>query len=175
MVSAAARRPLAARESWRAAAARGARGSAHSLYPMAPLARLTRRAEFLRTAGRGRRWAAPGLVLQAFTRDSQQTAGVGDEPSDAIRYGLTASRKVGSAVKRNRARRRLRALAEEILPCEGLPGTDYVLIARAATVERAYSDLRADLYQALSRVSRPRRHPRDAERNAAGKGASSGT
>ena len=142
---------------------------------MASLARLTRRAEFLRAAGRGRRWASPGLVLQAFKRDSQEAAGSSEGPVAPIRYGLTASKKVGSAVSRNRARRRLRALAEEILPCEGLPGTDYVLIARAATVERAYSDLRADLYQALSRVSRPRRHPRDAERNAAGKGASSGT
>ena len=135
---------------------------------MTALARLTRRAEFLRAAGRGRRWATPGLVLQAFNR----TEGAGSPvPATAVRYGLTASKKVGSAVRRNRARRRLRALAEEILPREGLPGTDYVLIARAATVGRAYSDLRADLYQALSRVSRPRRHPRDAGGKINAKGA----
>lgn len=174
MVFAAAKRRLAGKGSWHAAAAKGASGSARSAYSVSKLARLTRRAEFLRAAGRGRRWAAPGLVLQAFKREPDQVADR-HTPAAQVRYGLTASKKVGSAVQRNRARRRLRALAEEILPCEGLPGTDYVLIARAATVERAYSDLRADLYQALSRVSRPRRHPRDAEGKAAGKGVSSGT
>ncbi len=175
MVSAAERRPPAAKGFWPAVAPRGASGLAPSLTLMSELARLTRRADFLRAAGRGRRWAAPGLVLQAFTREPEQSEGRKKVPAATVRYGLTASKKVGSAVKRNRARRRLRALAEEILSREGLPGTDYVLIARAATVERAFSDLRADLYQALSRVSRQRRHRRNAVESAAGKGASSGT
>ncbi len=54
-----------------------------------------------------------------------------------IRYGLTASRKVGNAVTRNRARRRLRVLAHDILPRHAAPGYDYVLIARAATAPPA--------------------------------------
>ena len=92
----------------------------------------------------------PGLVLQALTRGDEDPAG------GTIRYGLTASRKVGGAVLRNRARRRLRALAREILPVAGRPGTDYVLIARAATPTRPYAALRADLERALARVARPR-------------------
>ena len=67
-----------------------------------------------------------------------------------IGFGLTASKKVGSAVRRNRARRRLRALAREILPRAGTPGTDYVLIARAGTLSRTYMELTADLRDALA-------------------------
>jgi ribonuclease P protein component len=76
---------------------------------------------------------------------------------NTIGVGFTASKKVGGAVARNRAKRRLRALAAEILPVEGRPGRDYVLIARPATVTRAFDDLRADLREALARTRRPRK------------------
>ena len=73
-----------------------------------------------------------------------------------LRVGFTASRKVGNAVIRNRAKRRLRAAAAQILPVQGSPGTDYVLIARAATAARPYGALVADLAAALRRVERSR-------------------
>ena len=72
----------------------------------------------------------------------------------AVRVGFTASRKVGNAVTRNRAKRRLRSAAALILPGKGKPGTDYVLIARASTVDRPYDALIADLEAALRRVDR---------------------
>lgn len=78
-------------------------------------------------------------------------------PDNTIGVGFTASKKVGGAVARNRAKRRLRALAAEILPAEGRPGFDYVLIARPATVTRAFDDLRADLREALARTRGPRK------------------
>lgn len=68
-----------------------------------------------------------------------------------MRVGFTASRKVGNAVVRNRAKRRLRAAAR-ILAVEGRPGTDYVLIARGATAERPFSALLEDLEAALVRI-----------------------
>ena len=71
-----------------------------------------------------------------------------------VRIGFTASRKVGNAVVRNRAKRRLRAAAAEILSRDGRPGTDYVLIARAGTEERTYAELLADLAGALRQVER---------------------
>ena len=74
--------------------------------------------------------------------------------SPGTRVGFTASRKVGNAVARNRARRRLRSLADEILAGRGEPGTDYVLIARRALLARPYGALRQDLESALSRVQR---------------------
>ena len=73
-----------------------------------------------------------------------------DVPS--VRYGLTASSKIGGAVVRNKARRRLRALATSILPLHAAQGRDYVLIARAQTPGRGFEDLRQDLIAALKKL-----------------------
>lgn len=75
-----------------------------------------------------------------------------ENSSKEIRYGLTASRKVGSAVVRNRARRRLRAAAEKVLPESGRPGYDYVLIARAQTSRIPFQQLLDDLRRGLDRL-----------------------
>lgn len=69
------------------------------------------------------------------------------------RVGYTASRKVGNAVARNRAKRRLRAVARAVIPCEGRTGWDYVLVGRpGATAALPFPDLLADLSRALARV-----------------------
>ncbi len=109
---------------------------------MAPLQRLTRRAEFLNVAAGRRKSVAPGLILQAYP----QPAG------DAVRVGFTASRKVGNAVARNRARRRLRAAAATVLSAHGASGHDYVVIARAGTLTRPYEALLDDLAVGLKRL-----------------------
>ena len=125
--------------------------------PAKQLARLKRRSEFLRAAGRGRKWATPGLVLQACKRSKSDDV---DPDLGPPRVGFTASRKVGSAVARNRARRRLRAVADQVLQETAETGTDYVLIARAGTLTRSYGDLVADLETALKRVSEARNRRR---------------
>ena len=88
-----------------------------------------------------------GLVLQARCRRSNTNI-----DSGAIRFGLTATKKIGNAVIRNRTRRRLRVLAHEILSAHGQPGYDYVLIGRAATKHRTWDGLRTDLCSALKKV-----------------------
>lgn len=109
---------------------------------------LQQRADFLRAA-QGRRQGTAGFLVQARLR--------GDGSAD-LRVGFTASKKIGNAVMRNRAKRRMRALARELLLARGAPGWDYVMVARpGATVTRDFADLRADLAGALARL-----HPRAA-------------
>ncbi len=107
---------------------------------------LTERADFLRAA-RARRKAMPGLVVQARRRAPDEA------DSATIRVGFTCSKKVGNAVARNRAKRRLRAVARAVLPEIGKPGWDYVLIGRAgATAARPFIALEGDLRAALDKL-----------------------
>lgn len=73
------------------------------------------------------------------------------------RIGFTASRKVGGAVQRNRAKRRLRALARAVMPELARPGFDYVLVARTAVLTCPYGRLEADLAAALTELARSNR------------------
>ncbi len=73
-------------------------------------------------------------------------------PANAIRVGFTVTKKVGDAVRRNRAKRRLREVARAVLPLYGVGGTDYVLIGRDGTLTRSFADLIADLRTALRKV-----------------------
>lgn len=87
----------------------------------------------------------PGFVLLVRPRDD------GDA---AMRVGFTVTKKIGGAVVRNRMKRRLRALARELLPEHGVAGADHVLIGRMGGIERDFSLLRAELLKALGRVAR---------------------
>lgn len=110
---------------------------------------LKQRRDFLACA-RGVRWAAPGVVLQARRRGPADPAG-----AEGIRVGYTCSKKLGGAVVRNRAKRRLRAAAAQVLFAEGRPGYDYVLVGRhEGTISRPFPQLLDDLRTALGRVHR---------------------
>ena len=107
---------------------------------------LRHRRDFL-AAARARHRATPGFIVQARLRTAT-------EPSPGpIRVGFTCSKKVGNAVARNRAKRRLRALARAVLPRQGVPGWDYVLIGRSGvTAARDFRAMQADLADALARL-----------------------
>jgi len=70
-----------------------------------------------------------------------------------IRVGYTVTKKVGSAVIRNRVKRRFRELARELLPEAGIAGADHVIIGRNSAVERDFAKLRSDLAKALAKVA----------------------
>lgn len=103
---------------------------------------IRKRADFL-AANRGKRYATPGFVL--LVRDRQD----GDE---AIRLGITITKKVGNAVVRNRMRRRFRELAREMLGEMGKAGADHILIGRDGGIERDFGELRKDLAKALGKL-----------------------
>lgn len=129
--------------SWRVVALRAVR----SCRPKLPAASrkleiLRKRAQFLAVASSGKRWVAPGFILQI---------GASHEAFPAIRYGLTATKKIGNAVTRNRARRRLRALAAELM-IHATSEHDYVLVARATTPLCAFADLQQDMIKGLKRM-----------------------
>lgn len=113
------------------------------------LTTLTQRADFLKAA-RGPRVATQGFILQMRRRPP-------DGPDD-IRVGFTCSKKVGNAVARNRAKRRLREIARLTLRQHGKTGVDYVLIGRAkVTATRPFDLLLADLRDALLRLHGPQK------------------
>lgn len=90
------------------------------------------------------------MMVQARQRRS-------DEAVSGIRVGFTCTKKVGNAVARNRAKRRLREVARMVLPAHGRDGWDYVLIGReGATADRLFQDLKQDLISALRKLHQNR-------------------
>lgn len=102
-------------------------------------ARLRTRRDFLRLRG-GRKTVRPGVVVQMAPSP---------DPTDQPRAGFTASRKVGNAVARNRSRRRLKEAVRHLLGQYGVPGHDYVFIARQQTAARPWTGLLDDVKSAL--------------------------
>ena len=101
---------------------------------------LKKRADFLRAA-RGIRRVEGAITLETCPSPEAQQG--------RLRVGFTASKKIGNAVARNRAKRRLRAAASQLLPLLGRGGHDYVLVARGTTVARPFPALLSDITTAL--------------------------
>ena len=103
---------------------------------------LSKRADFL-AAARARRVSRPAFTLQMRKSDA----------SEDIRVGFTCSKKLGNAVARNRAKRRLREVARLVLAKQGRKGHDYVLIGRRdTTATRPFDQLCHDLEAALAEL-----------------------
>jgi ribonuclease P protein component len=106
-----------------------------SLTSKPPLKILRKRSDFLRAA-RSKSFVTPGFILQIYSHKSDHL----------VRFGCTCSKKVGNAVARNRAKRRLREIARLVITESGEAGTDYVLIGRAReTVKLPFDKMLKDL------------------------------
>ena len=103
--------------------------------------RLRKRADFLAAARHLRR------VAGAVTLELGPTPVLARRP-ETLRLGFTATKKIGNAVERNRAKRRLRAAAYALLPLSGREGHDYVLVARAGILVRDFAALKDDIAEA---------------------------
>lgn len=109
--------------------------------------RLTIRRQFLYVA-QGRKAAGRFVLLQSRSAQDENAVRRG-----LVRYGLTASKKVGNAVMRNRARRRLRAAMMQLLAIHGVAGNDYVAVARTASVTADWPALLDDLSRLFIRLT----------------------
>ncbi|WP_170467631.1 ribonuclease P protein component [Ruegeria arenilitoris] len=114
-----------------------------------PLTVLKKRSDFLKAA-RARRQGTSSMMVQGRKRAEGEAEG--------IRVGFTCSKKVGNAVARNRAKRRLREAARAVLLAHGHADWDYVLIGRAdTTANRPYAALLGDLRYALRKIHSDRK------------------
>lgn len=112
------------------------------------LGRLKRRSDFLKAQSSGQKWVSPTIVVQ-----------IGKTAAAPGRFGLTVTKKTSkSAVIRNRIRRRLRALACDVLPGYALDGVDIVLVGRLNALEAPYETLRKDLTWCLKRLEIGKAH-----------------
>ncbi len=109
--------------------------------------RLRKRANFLAAARHMRR------VVGAVTLEMAPTPEKSRNPQ-CLRVGFTASKKIGNAVARNLAKRRLRAAAYALLPLSGRAGHDYVLVARAGILVRDFAALKDDIAEAARAAHR---------------------
>ena len=106
---------------------------------------IKKRPDFLHVTRNGHKVVKSGFVLQAAVSRRFFLTPV-------YRIGYTASKKIGNAVCRNRAKRRLRAVCRDLLPFEAVAGYDYVIIARHAALDIPYKKLYKELKFALTEI-----------------------
>src|SRR3954463_12162644 len=111
-----------------------------------PIERLKKRSEFLACA-QAPSTAKGAIVVQARPRDDARAL---------VRAGFTATKRIGGAVERNRAKRRMREAARLLLPEYAAPGVDYVIIARGGVLTRPWARLLDDVKSALIRLAAER-------------------
>ncbi|MBG0809173.1 ribonuclease P protein component [Methylosinus sp. H3A] len=112
--------------------------------------RLRKRREFLRAAASGLSRGARAFKLQAAARE-------GD--AEPPRFGFTVTKKIAGAVGRNRIRRRLKE-ALRLSGASGLPGYDYVFVARPDALTAPFPELTAQIVDGLAKL-----RPGDKSRN----------
>jgi len=105
------------------------------------LGKITKRSDYVK-ASRGRYIKTSSLFLQKVKRDDKKIP----------RYGITASKKIGKAVERNRAKRRIRHAVKEVLPKYGKNGYDYVVVATIKTNKVSWKTVLNDLEKAFREI-----------------------
>lgn len=113
------------------------------------IGRITGRPDYLAIAATGRKWVTPSFILQA----SPPPHADDDGKTRSARVGFTVSKKVGNAVKRSRARRRLKEAARLVFPEKAPQDWDFVVIGRAAATNFPFEKICADMRWALAKLA----------------------
>ncbi|MBP5615697.1 MAG: ribonuclease P protein component [Alphaproteobacteria bacterium] len=112
---------------------------------MKKILHLTKRRDFLRVA-KGMHMVMSTVVLQATPSLKP------DLNQDVCHIGFTTTKKLGSAVVRNRIRRRLRAAVRQVFPERAMKDFDYVIIGRYSTLSCPFKTLTGDLKWGLKKI-----------------------
>ncbi len=122
----------------------------NAAFKIAPLKieRLRKRPDFLACA-QAAHCARGAVLIQARPHTPEEKG----DTEPFIRVGFTATKRIGNAVERNRAKRRLREAARLLLPELARPGCDYVFIARGGVTTRPWPRLLDDVKSALIRLA----------------------
>jgi len=128
-------------------------GTAEISRMFSPVPRLTRRADYLVVA-KGDRFHTEAFTLQA-TALSQE--GEPFETARPARFGITATKRIGGAVERNRIKRRFREALRLTPDLPARPGRDYVIVAKAEALTTDFHSLRLELSNAIRKLDRPAR------------------
>ncbi len=119
---------------------------------MAKIGFIKKRKDYLAVASCGKKWVTPSFILQARSWKESESLEKNACNKTRIRLGITASKKTGNAVRRNRIRRRLKALACHFLPLWCKENYDIVIIARYSIWDKSYEELQHDLLKALKKL-----------------------
>jgi len=101
--------------------------------------------DFQRISRQGRKWVGPGFIMLVLPASAESPS----ETTLPFRCGFTVSRKVGNAVVRNRAKRRLREMVRLLLQKQNLSGFEIVLIAKTAAATLDFAKMSADFEKGL--------------------------
>jgi|TARA_Y100000994_G_scaffold213872_1_gene189398 ribonuclease P protein component len=110
--------------------------------------RLKKRSEFINVTANGKKWVTRGFILVANAQREKSTPDLEYLP----RVGFTATKKIGNSVVRNKAKRILRAISQEVLTSSNTPAWDYVIIARKTLTTSNYEDLKKDFRWAIKKL-----------------------
>jgi ribonuclease P protein component len=117
------------------------KGALSSLPNPTRITKLRKKSDFAKVATSGKKTFAPSLIIQTALSEGE-----------GVRVGFIASKKVGCAVLRNRAKRKMRALAKEVLSTRAKTGWDYVLVAHPSVPAKSYGSLKKELEQAIKKI-----------------------
>ncbi len=110
--------------------------------------RLKKRSEFIKVTANGKKWVTRGFILVANAQREKSKPDLEYLP----RVGFTATKKIGNSVVRNKAKRILRAISQEVLTSSNTPAWDYVIIARKTLTTSNYEDLKKDFRWAIKKL-----------------------
>lgn len=113
------------------------------------IGRITGRPDYLAIAATGRKWVTPSFILQA----SPPAIVSNGEDARPARVGFTVSKKVGNAVRRSRARRRLKEAARASFPGKAPANWDFVIIGRACAIDYPFEKMSSDMRWALAKLA----------------------